>query len=136
MRWKEKNFNTLGKRTGDCVIRAIACASDRSWDEVYWDIAFKGFQIAEMPSWNNVWQSYLKDSGYRRHAIPDSCPDCYTVEDFCNDHPYGSYILYIPYTSHEGNAGHAVAVKNGFYIDTWDSGSETPICYWERKSEK
>jgi hypothetical protein len=136
MRWIYKNLNTLNKRTGDCVIRAIASAADMTWDAVYWELAQKGYELAELPSWNTVWWEYLKDKGFERHHMADRCPDCYTVENFCEDHPNGSYILYIPYTSHEGNAGHAVAIKGGFYIDTWDSGREIPMCYWERKSEK
>lgn len=135
MRWKYKNLNPLNKITGDCVVRAIAAVSGQTWDEVYRGIAQKGFQRAEMPSWNSVWWAYLEDEGYERHPMPDRCPDCYRVVDFCMDHPNGSYILYIPFTTHESGAGHAVAAVNGFYIDTWDSGKETPVCYWERKNK-
>ena len=48
----------------------------------------------------------------------------YTVDDFCGDHPVGTYILAID--------GHVVCVQDGFYWDTWDSGQEIPIYYWER----
>ncbi len=133
MRWKYRNLNPLNKNTGDCVIRAIAYASGQTWDDVFKGIAAKGFEMAEMPSWNRVWWEYLKEEGFTRHQIPDKCPDCYSVEDFCREHPYGDYILFIPYTSHEGS-GHAVAIHDGFYIDTWDSGQEVPMCYWERKN--
>jgi hypothetical protein len=78
-----------------------------------------------MPSANHVWGKYLRNKGFERKVIPDSCPDCYTVKDFCDDHPKGTYILAI--------SGHVVTVIDGAYYDTWDSGDEIPIYYWQRK---
>lgn len=60
------------------------------------------------------------------HYTPYDCPDCYTVADFCRDHPNGTYILAIE--------GHVVAVDHGDWYDTWDSGDEIPIYYWEKKN--
>ena len=83
--------------------------------------------MCDMPSANRVWGAYLRDKGFRRDLLPDECPDCYTVRDFCEDHPKGKYILAIE--------GHVVAVLDGKYYDSWDSGNETPIYYWKRKEE-
>ena len=57
--------------------------------------------------------------------ILDEYPDYYTVEDFCADHPKGTYVL--------GTGSHAVAVVDGFYYDAWDSGNEIPIYYWKEE---
>lgn len=46
------------------------------------------------------------------------------------EHPHGSYVLYIPESS--AGSGHAVAVKEGWVIDTWDSTNEIPLAYFER----
>lgn len=35
-----------------------------------------------MPDANEVWGGYLRSLGWIRGAIPDTCPDCYTVADF------------------------------------------------------
>ena len=75
-----------------------------------------------MPSGDNVWGSYLRKLGFKRELIPDTCPDCYTVKDFTDDHPRGRYIL--------ATGTHVIAVVDGNYIDTWDSGNEIPIYYW------
>ena len=133
MAWKYLNKNPLGKHTGDCVVRAISTAMNRSWGEVYMDLAELGYERAEMPSWNACWWAYLKWQGFSRHIIPDTCPDCYTVEDFCIEHPNGTYILFIPNSSE--NAGHVVCTKNGTAFDIWDSTQEIPLAYWE-KGEK
>lgn len=119
------NPNPSRKTVGDCVIRAISTAMNRSWEEVYLDVMRKGFELHDMPSSNNVWSAYLKSKGFRRYAIPDTCPDCYTVQDFCIDHPYGTFIL--------ATGSHVVAVMNGNYYDTWDSGNEVPIFYWRKE---
>jgi hypothetical protein len=73
-----------------------------------------------MPSANHVWGRYLRDNGFHRQIIEDDC----TVEDFCRDHPKGTYILAID--------GHVVCAVDGFYYDSWDSGQEIPIFYWTR----
>ena len=58
--------------------------------------------------------------------IPDDCPDCYlyTVAEFCNEHPQGEYVLILP--------NHIVAVKDGDYYDSFDSGNETIDYYFEK----
>lgn len=78
----------------------------------------------DMPSANYVWGSYLRRCGWNRSAIPNSCPDCYTVADFAAEHPDGTYILAM--------ATHVLCVENGDWLDTWDSGDEVPLYYWQK----
>lgn len=82
------------------------------------NIMIYGFMMSDMPSANRVWREYLRSKGFKKYLIPDSCPNCYTVKDFCIDHPIGTYILGIDGSS----SGHVVVVKNGDYYDSWDSG--------------
>ena len=118
------NSNPYGRHVGDCVVRAISTAMNLEWEDVYLDLTHRGLELRDMPSSNYVWGSYLTDSGYTREVIPYTCPDCYTVREFANDHPEGTFIL--------GTGTHAVAVINGDYYDTWDSGDEVPIYYYRR----
>lgn len=113
------------KRVGDCVIRALSKALGQTWDETYVGIAVKGFSMGDMPSSNAVWGAYLKDHDFSRHAVPADRVDGYTVADFAEDHPNGTYILAID--------GHVVCVKDGEYYDTWESGHEIPVFYWSKK---
>lgn len=121
------NPNPYASRVGDCTIRAISKATNQDWYKTYIDVCLKGLEICDMPSANEVWGAYLKDKGFTRRIIPDTCPHCYTVKDFCRDHPKGMYILALN--------GHVVAVFNGDYYDSFDSGEETVIYYWEKKWE-
>ena len=118
------NANPNNNLVGDCVIRSIATVLNKSWEDVYAGIVLQGFIMNDMPSSNSVWKAYLNKYGYTRHIIPNTCPDCYTVKDFCKDNPVGNFVL--------GTGTHAIAIKDGNYIDTWDSGNEIPIYYFER----
>lgn len=120
------NPNPKRKRDGDCTIRAISKALNKSWDEVYWDLCDEGFEQCDMPSSNNVWGRYLQKNGFVRRLVPDRCPECYTVATLAADLPDGRYVFAL--------SGHVVAVVSGCYYDTWDSGDETPIYYWEKRS--
>jgi hypothetical protein len=120
----ETNRNPMKKRVGDCVIRALSAVMNEPWDRVYIDVMLEGFSLKDMPSANYVWGAYLKRNGYIRETIPNTCPKCYSVKDFCKDHPEGRYIL--------GTGQHAIAVIDGDYLDTWDSGDEVPVFYWKK----
>ena len=128
--WISYNTNPKGKITGDCVIRAISAVLDRSWDSVFWDIACEAFIQKDMPDQANVWGQVLRQNGYQRQIIPNTCPTCYTVKDFCMDHPKGRYLLAIP-----GSNAHVVAVIDGDYVDSWNSGDMSPTFYWEDANE-
>lgn len=120
-----QNPNPKAARVGDCVIRAISIATDKKWEEVYAGLAVTGFSLCDMPSSNAVWARYLEDKGFEKHIVNNKCQECYTVKDFCIDHPTGAFII--------GTGTHAVAVKDGNYIDTWDSGDEVPIYYFQEE---
>lgn len=122
----KSNPNPDNLMTEDCTIRAIAIATDKSWDETYIDVCVKGFVMKRMPSTNSVWAEYLKDQGFSRHIIPDTCPHCYTVRDFCGEHFRGTYVL--------GTGSHAIAVIDGNYYDAWDSGDEVPLYYFTKET--
>lgn len=122
--FRKFNLNPLHKRADDCTVRAIATVLNKPWEEVFADLCLEGLKFYDMPSANHVWGSYLKKQGFKRHIIPDTCPQCYTVSEFARDNSEGSYILALH--------GHVVPVIDGDYIDTWDSGDKIPVYYWER----
>ena len=122
------NPNPVKQLVGDCVIRGISIVKDQSWLRTYDGVVSKGRAMFDMPSSNSVWNAYLRDSGFYKTGIPNFCPDCYTIIDFCNDHPYGEFLV--------ATGTHVVAVIDGNYYDTWDSGDEVPIYYYEREDKR
>lgn len=119
------NPNPVGKYTSDCVIRALSIAQGQTWDKTYIELSGVGFLLGDWGSSNAVWSAYLREKGYNRYIIPNTCPDCYTVRDFCKDNPKGTYIL--------ATGSHVVAVIDGDYYDSWDSGNEVPIMYFRKE---
>ena len=123
--WIEFNENPAGRRVGDCAVRAIQVALGISWERAYAMIAEAGFRMCDMPSSNSVWGAVLRQHGFFRNTVPNTCPECYTAEEFCRDYPKGIYVL--------GFDGHVATVKDGMLYDAWDSSKEIPQLMWFRK---
>lgn len=123
----EYNANPRGINTGDCVIRAISKALDTDWEKVYMALTVKGFEKAMWGDTNAVWEKYLRENGFEQHVLPDTCPDCYTIADFADDHRTGTFIV--------ATGSHVVTVQDGNYFDSWDSGNLIPSYYFELKEK-
>jgi len=91
----------------------------------YWLMCDAGILMGNMPDGDEVWGAVLRENGFNRRSIPNTCPDCYTAEDFCRDHPEGVFVL--------GFGRHVATVVDGTLYDSWDSSSEIPIYVWYRK---
>ena len=116
------NANPYKIRVGDCVIRAISKALNQPWEDTYIDLTIQGYLMGDLLSSNAVWGAYLKSKGFTRDIISNDCPECYTIEDFCNEYPKGTYII--------GTGTHAVCVEDGCVFDTWNSSGEVPIYFY------
>lgn len=125
--WRPFNNNPIARRVGDCAVRAIALALGIDWEEAYIEICNAGLRMGDMPSSNDVWGAVLRQNGFYRAALPRTCPDCYTVRDFCREHRRGVYVL--------GTDGHVVTAIDGDWYDIWDSGDETVLYFWYRKDD-
>ena len=118
------NPNPKKKHTGDCSVRAVSIALGIDWDHAY-DLLYKyGKSMKDMENATVVINKLLTNNGFVRKSIPDTCPSCYTIWDFCEDHPAGTYVL--------STGSHVVTVINGNYYDTWDSGDEVPLISWRK----
>ena len=129
------NLNPFGKDRGDCVIRAITLALNYNWFMVHEELSFLSRKMGDIPSSNDVWKTYLEQKGYREELAENMCPNCLTVDRFCKMHPKGRYILSTAeYTKARDNlivtGTHVVAVIDGDYYDTWDSGADVPLSYF------
>lgn len=121
----EYNPNPTGRRVGDCAVRAVSKALGIDWEQAFALLSSNAYAMGDMPSSDSVWGSVLRQNGFYRSTIPDTCSDCYTAEDFCKDNPRGVYVL--------GFGGHVATVVNGNIYDSWNSSKEIPIYVWYRK---
>ena len=125
--WEFFNNNPVLRTVGDCAVRAVSVALNISWEKAYSLIVANGFAMGDMPSSNSVWGAVLRQNGFKRYAVENTCPDCYTAEDFCKDHPDGVYVL--------GFGNHVATIKDGVLYDSWNSLSEIPQYYWYKEEE-
>ena len=126
--WKPYNPNPVapGIRIGDCAVRAVSKALGISWENAYTKLSLNGFLMGDLPNSDLVWGSVLRQNGFIREIVPNTCPDCYTIKEFCEDHPVGTYVV--------KSQDHVATVIDGVLYDSWDSSMNIPIYVW-RKDE-
>lgn len=109
-----------GRNVGDCTVRALSKALQQDWEKIYVGLCLEGFICRDMPSANAVWGAYLRRHGFRRELAPEDV----TASEFASGHPYGTYILAL--------SGHVVCIRDCVLYDSWDSGNEIVLYFWER----
>ena len=137
--WVKYNANPIGKRTNDCVIRAISTVLDMPWVAVHDALCNLSADLYTVPSDNENWSTWLDMLGFYRDDIPHTCPeDCQTVAEFADTHRYGRFLLntceYEVASNHNiiASGSHLIALINGDWYDTWDSGSEAVVTVFFR----
>lgn len=118
--------NPQQKKTDDCVIRALTKALDCDWETASVYAMTQQIRDADLFVKNYVWGNLLLRNGYTKHPLPNTCPDCYTIIDFAEDFKRGTYIV--------GTGDHVLAVIDGDYYDSFDSGEMIPIIYYRKET--
>lgn len=88
------NVNPKDKCTNDCVIRALAVAMDKTWDEVFNDLVELAKKYKLMPNDDKIYTRYLKANGWVKHKqLRKDDNTKYDGSEFCdyfNDEMYDS----------------------------------------------
>ena len=120
--WKRANPNPCRAEEPDCVVRAIAIATGQEWDDVHYALCEMSRRYCTMPSVNWLWGLYMEQNGFDKHMVRSPV----TVREFSKEIRDGSCVAC--------TGTHAVAIRNGNYLDAWDSGDEiVSFYYWRRK---
>lgn len=117
--------NPQEKRTDDCVIRALSKVLGVDWDTASVYAMVQQIRDSDLYTKNYVWGNLLIRHGFTKHHLPDTCADCYTIKDFAEDNAMGTFVV--------GTGEHVVAVVDGDYYDTFDSGDMTPVIYYRKE---
>lgn len=126
MSYQFYNPNPRHKRSvGDCSVRSIAKALNIPWESAYIDLSSEGFEVGDMPSSNATIDSYLRSKGFRKYVMPNDCPNCYTFNDFAEEHFRGTYLVC--------TGSHIATIVDSILWDSWDSSDEIVIYYYERE---
>lgn len=112
---------------GDCAVRAISKAIDVTWEKAYVMLSLNGFLMGDIMNSDLVCGSILRQHGFIREIIPNTCPECYSVAQFCDDHPEGTFVV--------KSENHVATVIDGTLYDSWDSSMNVPIYIWKKGDE-
>ena len=121
MSYVEFNNNPVGRRTGDCAVRAISKALGMGWETAHLMLDVNAIAMGDMPSSDLVLGATLRQNDFYKHLVNGYM----TVEDFCDIHPNGVYVLFC--------GGHVVTAIDGNIYDSWDSSKEIPQYYWSKE---
>lgn len=124
-RWKyyQPNKKDLKDDYGDCVIRALTKVTGKEWLEVFEELLPYAREFQCMPNGKPCYGKYLEDTGFTYVGISNKKGTKRpTVQRFALDHKEGTYFLRV--------ANHVVAVVDGYFYDTWDSGECCLYGYW------
>lgn len=123
--WVFYNPNPEHRSVGDCTVRALSYMLGVSWHRAFEILIDEAWHQADMPNSNAVMAAVMQRMGYKRKIIPNTCPECYTLEQFLKDHPVGRYMVAF--------GSHVVACEDESFYDSWDSSKEVPIFYFVKE---
>lgn len=122
-KWVEYQPNPKKYNTGDCTIRAYCKVENMTWEDAYDMAADYGMECAALPNDNKVVDKILTEKfKYTAHKL--SKEERCTVKEFAVANPFGTYVLMVN--------KHVVAVVDGLYYDSWDSGDKKITKYWQK----
>ena len=125
-KYYQPNKKDLKDNYGDCVIRPLTKVLDMEWLKVFDSLLPYARELQCMPNGKPCYEKFLKDNGFSYVGISNKKGSKRpTVDRFAKDHKTGTYVLRV--------ANHVVAVVNGYYYDTWDSGEKSLYGYWEKQ---
>lgn len=117
-----ENINPKKRKSGDCVIRAIAKAENKSWTDVFESLIEISREEYTVPNDSRVYDRYLKDySTINVFKMVKGKKKRYRVSEIAEFE--GSYVVSI--------AGHMTAVVDGFIYDIWDCSDSCAYKIWK-----
>ena len=121
----QPNKKDLKDDYGNCVIRAFTKVLNKEWMQVFEELLPIVREFQCMPDEKTCYEKYLKSNGFAYHGISNKAGSKRpTVDSFAKEHKQGCFFLIL--------ANHVVAVVDGIYFDTWDSGDKSLYGYWEK----
>lgn len=131
------NANPKGRRTTDCVVRALAGVLNQSWESTYRDLFELGIKSCRPPEDDWVVNKYLELKGCLRISQPKK-PDgtkftgeevCYLIQDNSFISNEGQNLSNYDFFINIGS-GHCSCIIEGKINDTWNCSRHTVGKMW------
>lgn len=109
---REQAFPDAKKKTGDCVIRAIAIGTGKPYIDVWRNLFSTALEIGMFPNTDDVCATFLESNQWKRERVGGK--NTFRLSELPKS---GTYICHV--------RKHWVAVIDGILYDTWDSRSNS-----------
>ncbi len=110
---------------GDCVIRAVAHATQKPYIDVWNDLVDLSKKTLNLPNEEATYGVYLENIGWEKQKpMRNSKNKTLRVAQFPSK-PRGKYIIQ--------TSGHLTAIVNRVHLDTWDCGGYRANSFWIKK---
>ncbi len=131
MNFEKVNQNPKGRKSADCVVRALSYSSGKTWDKVYEELCTIGFKKKAMPNEKVTYEHWLKENGYIKMKQPRHANRTkYTVEELIdeldNSEMWDKAVVI-------SVANHLTCSQYGTLYDTWDCSYKTVGNYWVKE---
>ena len=104
------NANPLNRRVNDCTVRAIALATNKTWDSTYEELSkfaqAQAIMLDEVTYIDEYLERRFKKIYSHRNGL------ALTVGEFIENNPYGTYLITMN--------GHITCAVDGIIYDTFD----------------
>lgn len=124
---RENYFPTKLKkdRTNDCVIRAIAHATNLDYMQVFKDLCEIAVKVGHLPNNPNTYEKYLKKLGWTKNSpLKNNRGRKIRLRDFKSS---GTFIVH--------TTSHLTCVKDGVLYDSWDCRPWCANSYYTKTGE-
>lgn len=121
----QPNKKDLKDEIGDCAIRAMCKALDKTWIEIFDGLVPYARDKQCLLNQKPAYEAFLKDHGFEYKSFKRN--ERVTVEDFAKKFK-GTAICYV----RVGFGTHLVTASGGKYYDTLDSGNKIMYGYYTK----
>lgn len=111
------NNNPHNRHIDDCTLRAISLLTNKSWNQVYYELS----TLANKDSL--MMDSVVFIENYLDKRYPRECHQAKTISEFAKEFPYGKYAV--------TTNGHITAIIDGDIYDTFDPSDRVMRCAWK-----
>lgn len=122
------NANPKGRRTGDCVVRAISKFLCFSWERTYQELVDWGIEHATAMDCPETYEKFLLSLGWEKEAQPrKEDGKKYTASEFCKQIAKPGYVYILSLANHLTYIG-----PDNRIWDIWDCGEKCVGNFWSR----
>lgn len=127
--FKYVNANSKNKTTTDCVIRALALVTDKTWEDVFTSLYEIGLKYRLAMNDKKCYERFLKENGFIKFSQPrhSNNNSKYTGYEFCNTLISNHKPIFANIGAH-----HVTAIINKKINDTWDCTYNCIGTYWQK----